>query len=66
MAQVQVNVIRNENGPIFREDYYNITIGEYRPVQREVVEVKAIDNDAEEVSTVDRSTIDKRDMVILL
>jgi protocadherin Fat 4 len=44
-ATVRINVERNLNAPVFEKNVYNITITENRPVNNEVVTVKASDAD---------------------
>ncbi|WAQ96419.1 CELR3-like protein [Mya arenaria] len=48
-VRVTVNVIRNRNAPVFRDDAYEITISEFTGVGRSVLQVIA--DDADNVST---------------
>ena len=49
-AQVIVNIIRNQHTPVFRQDYYNVTIGEYKQLRETVVITTATDLDPSSVS----------------
>ncbi len=49
-TKVVITVIRNPNGPRFRADFYNVTVGEYADVQDGVVLVTATDADSPTVS----------------
>ena len=45
-TSVVITVIRNPNGPRFRQNYYNVTVAEYTDVQEPVVRITAIDDDS--------------------
>ena len=45
-ATVVITVIRNPNGPKFYQNFYNVTVSEYRPVRSSVITVAASDKDS--------------------
>lgn len=50
MVTIVIKLVRNPNGPVFTQNFYSGTVGEYAPIHHMVLNVEATDADPKDVS----------------